>query len=185
VSSHQSLSPWEREGAAKRRKGEGVRNYDNHCSGTGQRARELRRDAPAPERRLLRALREAFPNLKWRHQAPLGPFYADMLCFSEKLVIEVDGDTHAGAEGHDASRAGFMAHEGYRTIRVTNADVMQNLNGVIEQISFSLREKSVGSIAPRAVEDMPGACPTRRWARTAQLCGKDEGVPHTKKGGAA
>ncbi|MEK9209819.1 endonuclease domain-containing protein [Sphingomonas sp. 2378] len=142
-----------------------MRHYDNHRSGTVQRARQLRRDASEPERRLLRALREAYPHLKWRHQAPLGPFFADMLCFSEKLVIEVDGDTHAVAEGHDASRKGFMAREGYRTIRVSNADVMENLDGVIRRISFSLREKE--------------------GARAVEPRGKDEGVSHRKKGGSA
>ncbi|WP_295564305.1 endonuclease domain-containing protein [uncultured Sphingomonas sp.] len=136
--------------------------YKDAPSGTVQRARDLRRNAPEPERHLLRALRDTYPHLKWRHQAPLGPFYADMLCFSEKLVIEVDGDTHAGAEGSDASRAGFMAREGYRTIRVSNTDVMTNLDGVIRQISFSLREKE-GAAKPR----------------------KDEGVAPKKKGGTA
>ncbi|GKS02366.1 endonuclease domain-containing protein [Sphingomonas aquatilis] len=136
--------------------------YKDAPSGTVQRARDLRRNAPEPERHLLRALRDTYPHLKWRHQAPLGPFYADMLCFSEKLVIEVDGDTHAGAEGSDASRAGFMASEGYRTIRVSNTDVMTNLEGVIEHISFSLGEKE-GAAKPR----------------------KDEGVALKKKGGTA
>ena len=136
--------------------------YNDAPSGTVQRARDLRRNAPEPERHLLRALRDTYPHLKWRHQAPLGPFYADMLCFSEKLVIEVDGDTHAGAEGHDASRAGYMASEGYRTIRVSNTDVMTNLEGVIRQISFSLREKE-GAAKPR----------------------KDEGLSPKKKGGTA
>ncbi len=92
-----------------------MRSYDNHHSGTVQRARQLRRDASEPERHLLRALRNTYPHLKWRHQTPLGPFFADMLCFSEKLVIEVDGDTHAVAEEYDASREDFMAREGYRT----------------------------------------------------------------------
>ena len=136
--------------------------YNDAPSGTVQRARDLRRNAPGPERHLLRALRDTYPHLKWRHQAPLGPFYADMLCFSEKLVIEVDGDTHAGAEGSDTSRAGFMAREGYRTIRVSNTDVMTNLEGVIEHISFSLREKE-GAAQPR----------------------KDEGLSPKKKGGTA
>ncbi|WP_426255290.1 endonuclease domain-containing protein [Sphingomonas sp. DC2300-3] len=136
--------------------------YKDAPSGTVQRARDLRRNAPGPERHLLRALRDTYPHLKWRHQAPLGPFYADMLCFSEKLVIEVDGDTHAGAEGSDTSRAGFMAREGYRTIRVSNTDVMTNLEGVIEHISFSLREKE-GAAQPR----------------------KDEGLSPKKKGGTA
>lgn len=142
-----------------------MRSYDNHRSGTVPRARQLRRDASGPERRLLRALRETYPHLKWRHQTPLGPFFADMLCFSEKLVIEVDGDTHAVAEGYDASREDFMAREGYRTIRVTNADVMTNLEGVLTQISFSLREKE--------------------GARAVQPRGKDEGVVLKKKGGMA
>lgn len=75
-----------------------MRLHANQPIGTVPRARALRREAPAPERRLLRALREAFPTLKWRHQAPVGPFFADILCFSERLVIEVDGDTHANAE---------------------------------------------------------------------------------------
>lgn len=142
-----------------------MHSYDNHRSGTVPRARQLRRDASGPERRLLRALRQTYPHLKWRHQTPLGPFFADMLCFSEKLVIEVDGDTHAVAEGYDASREDFMAREGYRTIRVTNADVMQNLEGVLTQISFSLREKE--------------------GARAVQPRGKDEGVVLKKKGGLA
>lgn len=142
-----------------------MRSYDNHRSGTVQRARQLRREASEPERRLLRALREAYPHLKWRHQAPLGPFFADMLCFSEKLVIEVDGDTHAVAEGYDASREDFMAREGYRTVRVSNADVMQNLEGVVTQISFSLREKE--------------------GARAAEPRGKDGESYPKKKGGAA
>jgi very-short-patch-repair endonuclease len=140
-----------------------VRHYDNHRSGTVQRARQLRRNASEPERRLLRALRETYPHLKWRHQAPLGPFFADMLCFSEKLVIEVDGDMHAVAEGYDASREDYMAREGYRTVRVTNADVMTNLKGVLTRISFSLGEKE--------------------GARAAQSRGKDEGSYPKKKGG--
>jgi len=56
-----------------------MRLYANQPIGTVPRARQLRRDAPEPERRLLRALRESFPHLKWRHQSPLGPYYSDIL----------------------------------------------------------------------------------------------------------
>ena len=115
--------------------------YEDQPSGTIARARQLRREAPEPERHLLRGLREAFPALKWRHQAPLGPFHPDILCFSKKLVVEVDGDTHADMASEDAARTRFIEREGYRVIRFTNTDVMQNLEGVLAQISFSLREK--------------------------------------------
>jgi len=118
-----------------------MRLYEGRSSGTVARARQLRREASEPERRRLRALREAFPHLKWRHQAPVGPFYADLLCFSERLVIEVDGDTHAGHEEYDATRTRAIDREGLRVIRFTNNDVIQNLEGVIATISLSLRER--------------------------------------------
>lgn len=133
--------------------------YDHQPAGTIDRARSLHRDAPTPERRLLRALRSAFPHLKWRHQTPIGPFYADMLCFSEKLVIEVDGDTHAAV--HDARRDAYLAREGFRTLRVTNADVMENLDAVLASISFSLGEKE-GAPAQHGKDE--GDHPARRSA---------------------
>ncbi|MFD1788028.1 endonuclease domain-containing protein [Sphingomonas floccifaciens] len=118
-----------------------MRLYDGRPSGTVGRARQLRRDAPEPERRLLRVLKAAFPTLKWRHQAPIGPFYADILCFSERLVIEVDGDTHANAEARDEGRSAFIASEGFRVIRYANADVMQNSDGVIANVGVALKAK--------------------------------------------
>ncbi len=122
-----------------------MRLYEGQPIGTVPRARQLRRDAPEPERRLLSALKSAFPHLKWRHQAPIGPFYADILCWSERLVIEVDGDTHADGEKRDARRTRFIEHEGFRLIRYANADVMQNLDGVIVDVTGALTKK--GSIA--------------------------------------
>lgn len=112
-----------------------MRLYQHQPSGTVGRARQLRREAPQPERRLLRALREAMPRLKWRHQAPVGPFYADILCFSERLVIEVDGDTHAELRERDASRTGFLNAEGYRVVRFSNHAVTTNLDGVLAEIA--------------------------------------------------
>ncbi|WP_332838032.1 endonuclease domain-containing protein [Sphingomonas sp. MA1305] len=142
-----SLSHREREGAAERRKGEGVRSYDNHRSGTVQRARQLRRAASAPERWVLRALREAFPHLKWRHQAPVGPFYADILCFSERLIIEVDGDDHALKPERDAQRTRFLESEGYDVIRFANADVMMNLDGVVANVGARVADTKKGGTA--------------------------------------
>ena len=129
-----------------------MRLYENQPIGTVPRARQLRRDAPEPERRLLRALRESFPDLKWRHQAPIKPFYADILCWSEQLVIEVDGDTHVGAEQDDASRTQSLSRQGYRELRFTNADVMENIEGVIAQISLSFQERE-GAPKARKGED--------------------------------
>jgi very-short-patch-repair endonuclease len=118
-----------------------MRSYDNQPSGTIDELRRLRHEAPEPEHRLLRGLRETLPHLKWRHQSPLGPYKPDILCFGEKLVIEVDGDTHAASEKRDANRTRFIERQGYQVIRFTNPDVMSNLEGVLTQISLSLRER--------------------------------------------
>lgn len=115
-----------------------MRLYANRPIGTVPRARQLRREAPEPERRLLRAVREAFPDLKWRHQTPIGPYFVDILCFSEALVIEVDGDTHAGQEQYDASRTARIATEGFRVLRFSNDDVVQNLDGVLASVAGAL-----------------------------------------------
>ena len=134
-----------------------MRLYRDQPSGTVARAKHLRRAASPVERSLLRALREAVPTHKWRHQAPVGPFYADILCFSEALVIEVDGDTHAEAQERDAARTAMIAAEGYRVLRFTNQDVTTNLEGVLTLISNSLSHRE------------------REGARAAKPRGKGEG----------
>jgi len=121
-----------------------MRLYAKQPIGTVPRARRLRREAPEPERRLLRALREARPDLKWRHQAPVGPFYADILCFSERLIVEVDGDDHATKIKRDATRTRFLQTEGYHVIRFTNADVMEALDGVVQTIASTVADKQKG-----------------------------------------
>ena len=136
-----------------------MRTYEDQPSGTVDELRCLRREAPEPERRLLRALKEAFPELKWRHQSPLGPCKPDLLCFSKKLVVDVDGDTHADSAKKDARRTAFIERQAYRVIRFTNADVMQNLDGVIAQISLSLGERE-GGAQRRKGEDRIGGQPS-------------------------
>ena len=127
-----------------------MRLYQDQPSGTVTKARALRRNATEAEKHLRRALKAAFPGLKWRFQVPLGPYVADFLCFSAKLVIELDGGQHAEAEAYDAARTRFIEREGYRTLRFWNNDVLGNVAGVIEAIqnSLSLWEHRMNS-APR------------------------------------
>ena len=124
-----------------------MRLYANKPIGTVPRARRLRRDAASPERRLLRALREALPELKWRHQTPIGPFYADIMCFSEALVIEVDGDTHADGADEDAARTKVIEGEGFRVLRFSNGEVMENIDGVLAHVAAMLDNKKAGGAA--------------------------------------
>jgi very-short-patch-repair endonuclease len=121
-----------------------MRSYTGQPSGTVPRARALRRDATEAEKVLWRGLR-ALSGTKWRRQVPVGPYFADFLCFGAKLIVEADGGQHADAAEYDARRTRFLEAQGYRVIRFWNNDVLANLNGVLEQISLSLGEREGGA----------------------------------------
>ena len=112
-----------------------MRNYRNQPSGTDNRARALRKAASPAEKKLLRALKENFPAAKFRHQTPVGPFYADFFSFSEQLIIEVDGESHGTTKEQDAARTRYIEAEGYRVIRFWNNEIDHNLEGVLNIIA--------------------------------------------------
>jgi very-short-patch-repair endonuclease len=102
------------------------------------RSRELRRNATEAEIKMRRALRSAFPEAKFRFQVPLGPYHADFCSHAARLVIEIDGATHAHTESSDVARTRFIEHEGYHVLRFWNNDVMANIDGVIQAIAEHL-----------------------------------------------
>ncbi|MEQ8309819.1 MAG: DUF559 domain-containing protein [Sphingopyxis sp.] len=105
---------------------------------TTDRARQLRRDATDAEKRMWRALREAFPHAKFRRQQALGPYFADFASHAARLVIEIDGGQHGEAVAYDEARTRFLNGEGYRVIRFWNDDVMTNIEGVLAQVEAAL-----------------------------------------------
>lgn len=102
------------------------------------RAKAMRR-APSPmEQRLWFELRAQRLGAKFGRQVVIGPYIVDFASRSRKLVIELDGDSHAGNEAGDADRTSRLEARGYRVIRFNNRDVMGNLEGVLAKISESL-----------------------------------------------
>ena len=104
-----------------------------------ERARKLRRESTPAERLLWSALRNcSFAGLKFRRQHPIGFYVADFCCQQEKLIIELDGDSHDFSEQKDNERTEVLNKEGYRVIRFSNADVLDNLEGVLKMIARTL-----------------------------------------------
>jgi len=101
-----------------------------------QRARALRSNRTEWEKRLWRRLSNAQLGHKIRRQAVIAPFICDFFCPAKDLVIEVDGDTHD--KTRDDRRDAILASRGFATLRITNADVAQNLEGVLSAISEAL-----------------------------------------------
>ena len=99
----------------------------------------MRKEASPIEDRLWSRLRNKQLNgAKFAHQVVIGPFIADFVARSYKLIIELDGDSHGNQADYDAKRTTYLAAQGYRVIRFSNSDVIGNLDGVLEAILLSL-----------------------------------------------
>lgn len=116
------------------------------------RARELRNAATPAERVLWRHLSRGQLGAKFSRQMPLGPFFADFLCRSARLVVELDGFSHALRPEHDSARDRWMRAEGWRVLRFANAEVMGNVEGVVTAIRLALAE---GVMDQRSAAPMP------------------------------
>src|SRR5688500_12258742 len=94
-------------------------------------SRSLRRDPTPAERKLWYEFLRSLP-VKFTRQKPLGMYIADFYCASEQLVLEVDGDSHYidRAQQYDERRTLRLEAEGIKVLRFTNAEVMQDFEGV-------------------------------------------------------
>src|SRR3546814_2424091 len=95
------------------------------------------------ERRLWSSLRAGRLNgVKCTRQVLIGNFIVDFASRSERLAIEVDGDTHATQVDYDLRRTAWLEAAGYHVLRFTNAEVMENLEGVATMISRAIEGRS-------------------------------------------
>ncbi len=101
-------------------------------------ARLLRREATTVEKRMWRLLRDRrFGGVKFRRQAPIGPYIADFACLTHRLIVELDGSQHAESE-KDKRRDSYFARQGWRVLRFWNAEVMENPDAVLWQIGRAI-----------------------------------------------
>ena len=109
---------------------------------TRQRARKLRAEMTPQERKVWAKLRELnrMLGLHFRRQAPIGPFIADFACVEVRLIVEVDGATHAQDQeiAYDRPRTQFLERQGWRVWRVLNTDIYEGLDGVLELLLLEL-----------------------------------------------
>jgi very-short-patch-repair endonuclease len=101
-----------------------------------QRAQDLRRGQTPAERRLWARLRgKQMGGFRFRRQHPIGPFIVGFCCLSPRLVVEIDGDSHAEQVEYDEMRTTYLEERGYAVIRFTNEDVLHRLDGVLAEIT--------------------------------------------------
>ena len=97
-----------------------------------QRARLLRKQLTVPERKLWELLRNRrFRGEKFRRQYPVGRYIVDFYHAEQKLIIELDGESHAERGLPDEKRQSWLESEGYRVIRFSNDDVLIHEESVL------------------------------------------------------
>jgi very-short-patch-repair endonuclease len=106
-------------------------------------ARKLRREQTPAERQFWALLHPWRDNgWHWRRQAPIGPFVVDFVYKRGLLIVEIDGDSHYQDAGvaRDANRTAYLERLGYAVVRFTNADVLENAEGVFDVMREMLGE---------------------------------------------
>ena len=85
-------------------------------------ARQLRNNSTPAEKCLWHFLKAGKLGVKFRRQAAIGAYIVDFVCFSHKLIVELDGPQHVEEKGkeHDTLRTAWLASRGFQVIRFRN-----------------------------------------------------------------
>ena len=98
-------------------------------------AQKLRRNMTREERHLWYDFLKHL-SVPFNRQKVIGPYIVDFYCAAAQLVIELDGSQHYEESGLNADRERdtCLSGLGLKVLRYSNRDVMQNFDGVCEDI---------------------------------------------------
>ncbi len=104
-------------------------------------ARQMRHEPTPAEDLLWQRLRgRQLAGQKFHRQHSIDRFIVDFFCASAALVIEVDGDVHRQQVEADQEREQLLTGLGFRVIRFTNVQVLDQTEEVLEEIQQALSE---------------------------------------------
>ena len=120
-------------------------NYYAYNSKLQPLANKLRKEMTKAEACLWKyALRAGqMKGYQFRRQRTVLQYIADFMCKELKLVIEVDGLTHQWEEtvAKDNQKADDLELAGFKVVRFTDEEVLNNMNAVIEAIQCVVEER--------------------------------------------
>lgn len=97
-------------------------------------AKALRRQMTPAEKLLWSRLRRNQLGYHFRRQQIIAGFIADFYCDIARLVVEVDGSVHEQQEDYDENRAELFTQWGISTLRVTNEEILEQLEETLGRI---------------------------------------------------
>jgi 5-methyltetrahydrofolate--homocysteine methyltransferase len=101
----------------------------------------MRKEPTEAESVLWEALRrKGVEGMRFRRQRVIGPYIVDFCCLERRLIVEVDGHHHNSSDvaAYDSDRTRYLNTLGYDVVRVSNEDVLNNLNDIVGQIAASV-----------------------------------------------
>lgn len=103
----------------------------------------MRHNQTKAEARLWTELRgRKLAGYKFRRQHVIDGFIVDFCCLQHDLIIEVDGPVHQMRQEYDAARSQHLIDLRYFVLRVSNHDVLENIEVVKEQILHLFEQRS-------------------------------------------
>jgi very-short-patch-repair endonuclease len=105
-------------------------------------ARQLRNNPTPAETRLWFFLRAGNLGVKFRRQAAIGAYVVDFVCFSHRLIVELDGPQHITDDGqnYDIRRTEWLSSRGFRVMRFRNQELDDEIQLVVAKIKRALSE---------------------------------------------
>jgi len=88
--------------------------------------KDLKKNPTRAETALWKELQNKKTGFKFRRQHVLSDFIVDFICLRQKLIVEVDGEIHLKQLEQDIIRTQKLIVKGYRVIRFTNEQVLNN-----------------------------------------------------------
>ena len=76
----------------------------------------------------------------FRRQQVIGGFIVDFYCHAASLIVEVDGGVHETQREQDAERDAHLISRGFCILRVTNDEVNNNIQNVLQKILENLEQ---------------------------------------------
>ena len=107
-------------------------------------ARRLRQSQTLAEKTLWSLVRNRrLGGFRFLRQVSIDRYFADFVCESAKLIVELDGAAHEGREDYDACRTQTLELFGYLVLRSNNERVLADPGGTADDILAALRSDRV------------------------------------------
>ena len=108
-----------------------------------KRRKDLRNKAQDPEIILWSYLKgRQLDGYKFRRQHSIGSYIVDFYCPKLRLVVELDGEQHSEEKNieYDQQRTKYLNSQNVTVLRYWNDDIYKNINGVIDEILYKIKQ---------------------------------------------